>query len=97
MDMMGCPHCGTSNSTKRDYCYQCGGDLHGAPSSNTANLDYMPTCANCSQAAIFPPAGHIIAPDQVWCMERDEAVPSAQMAGDCFQEAFGWKREDILD
>jgi hypothetical protein len=30
-------------------------------------------------------------------MERDEAVASGQMAGDCFAQPFGWKREDILD
>ena len=96
MEMMSCPHCGTENSTKRDYCYQCGGELRGAPNT-TADTEYVPTCANCSHAAIFPPAGQVITADEVWCTERDEAVPSAQMAGDCFEEAFGWKREDILD
>jgi len=30
-------------------------------------------------------------------MEREEAVPSSMVAGDCFEEAFSWKREDILD
>jgi hypothetical protein len=96
MEMMDCPHCGTQNSVKRDYCYQCGGELRGEPST-TADLEYVPTCANCARAAIYPPAGQQLAPDQVWCMERDEAVPAGQMAGECFVEAFGWKREDILD
>ena len=41
--------------------------------------------------------GQVITSDEVWCTERDEAVPSDQIAGDCFEEAFGWKREDILD
>jgi hypothetical protein len=96
MEMMDCPHCGTQNSVKRDYCYQCGGELQGEPNT-TADLEYIPTCANCARAAISPPAGQGISPDQVWCMERDEAVGSAQMAGDCFAQPFGWKREDILD
>ena len=96
MEMMSCPHCGTENSTKRDYCYQCGGELQGAPSA-TADLEYVPTCANCSHAGIFPPAGQTITPEEVWCTDRNEAVPSTQMASDCFDEAFGWKREDILD
>ncbi len=96
MEMMSCPHCGTDNSTKRDYCYQCGGDLRGAPGT-PGDLEYIPTCASCSRAAIFPPAGKILAQDQVWCTDRDEAVPASQLAGECFEEAFTWKREDILD
>ena len=96
MEMMDCPHCGERNSTKRDYCYRCNGDLRGAPSA-TADLDYMPTCANCAHASMTAPVGEQLGPDQVWCSDRDEAVPSSQMAGDCFTEAFGWKREDILD
>jgi hypothetical protein len=96
MEMMDCPHCGERNSTKRDYCYQCDGDLRGAP-SGTADLDYMPTCANCAQASMAPPPGEQLGPDQVWCSDREGVVPSFQMAGDCFTEAFGWKREDILD
>ena len=96
MEMMICPHCGTENSTKRDYCYQCSGELQGAPNVG-ADLEYVPVCAKCSRAAIFPPAGQTITSEEVWCIERSGAVPSTQMAGDCFDEAFGWKREDILD
>ncbi len=97
-EMMGCPHCGARNSTKRDYCYQCDKPLRGptgaAPQETT---EYVPTCASCSHASIFPPLGQRIKPDEVWCTERDEAVPSGMVAGDCFSEAFGWKREEILD
>lgn len=95
MEMIPCPHCGAANSAKRDHCYQCEGALRGAPKEE--GRDYVPTCANCAQAAIFPPPGQRLAPDEVWCSERNEAVPSSQVAGDCFAEAFGWKREDILD
>jgi hypothetical protein len=96
MEMMDCPHCGTQNSVKRDYCYQCGGELQGQ-ANTTAELEYVPTCATCARAAISPPPGKQITQDEIWCMEREEAVPSGQMAADCFEEAFGWKREDILD
>ncbi len=96
MQMLNCPHCGTANSVKRDYCFQCDGNLRGAPNT-TADLEYVPTCASCVNAAIFPPAGVKLNPDQVWCAERDEAVAASRMGGDCFSEAFSWKREDILD
>lgn len=96
MEMMDCPHCGNANSVKRDYCYQCGGDLQGEPNT-TADLEYIPTCGTCARAAISPPAGQAVSQGHVWCMERDEAVPVGQMAGDCFAQPFGWKREDILD
>jgi len=96
MQMMDCPHCGAANSVKRDYCYQCNGDLRGQP-SKAAGLDYVPTCNNCLHAGIFPPAGKRIGPEQVWCAQKDVPVGSAQMAGECYEEAFGWKREDILD
>jgi hypothetical protein len=96
MEMMGCPHCGERNSRKRDYCYQCNGDLRGEPNT-TANLDYVPTCASCAQSSLMPPPGQQLGRDEVWCVDRDEAVAASQMAGDCFSEAFGWSREDILD
>jgi hypothetical protein len=96
MDMIRCPHCGAENSTKRDYCYQCQGDLRGSAQPQ-GERDYVPTCSNCAHAAIFPPAGHRLSPDRVWCTKREEPVPSDQVAGDCFEEAFGWRREDILD
>jgi hypothetical protein len=96
MDMMNCPHCNAVNSSKRDYCFQCNKNLHGK-ASQSADLDYMPTCGNCAHAGIFPPAGFVIGPEQVWCMKQDVAVGSTQMSGDCYEEAFNWKREDILD
>ncbi len=96
MQMMNCPHCGIANSTKRDYCYQCNKDLRAQPGAEPS-LDYLTKCGDCRQAGIFPPVGSRIGPEEVWCMQKEEAVPSAQMAGDCFEEAFGWKREDILD
>ena len=96
MEMMRCPHCGADNSTKREYCYQCQGDLRGAPKPGQAP-GYVPTCATCIHAVVFPPPGHRLGPDQVWCSKKEEAAPSAQVAGDCFGEAFGWGREEILD
>ena len=96
MEMMECPHCGIKNSPKRDYCYQCQGALRG-PAKVDEERGYVPTCANCAHAAIFPPPGKQISPDQVWCMKQEEVVPCAKVGGDCFEEAFGWKREDILD
>ncbi len=95
MEMMSCPHCGAQNSSKREYCYECGGDLRGAPKKDEP--DYIPTCANCAHALISAPLGKHIGPDQVWCGKTDEPVASSQVAGDCFDEAFTWKREDILD
>jgi hypothetical protein len=96
MEMMDCPHCGARNSVKRDYCFQCLGELRGkAPPPQ--GRDYVPTCANCAHAAVFPPPGQQITPDQVWCTKQDEAVSSAKIAGDCFREPFGWDRADILD
>ena len=97
MEMMQCPHCGAQNSTKREFCYQCQESLQGPPKADKGERDYVPTCANCAQAAIFPPAGQHLTPEQVWCTSRGESVPSDQIAGDCFEEAFGWRREDILD
>jgi hypothetical protein len=96
MEMRPCPQCGAENSTRRDYCYQCGGSLRGEP-SQASTVDYVPTCANCSHAAVFPPPGHQITSEQVWCTKQEGPVPSGQLAGDCYEEAFGWKREDILD
>lgn len=96
MEMMSCPHCGAQNSTKRDYCYQCQGDLR-EPGRPGVQHDYVPTCASCARASISAPLGRRLAPDQVWCLDRDEPVGSSQVGGDCFAEAFGWRREDILD
>ncbi len=96
MAMMRCPHCGVENSTKREYCYQCQGNLHGAPKPE-APQGYVPTCATCIHAVLFPPPGRRLNADQVWCAHKEEAVSSAQVGGDCFGEAFGWAREDILD
>jgi len=95
MEMMECPHCGARNSAKRQYCYQCDGDLHGQPKKEVAG--YMPTCAVCSHAAIFTPPGLRLNPDQVWCTKRSQALASAKVADDCFAEAFGWHRAEILD
>ncbi len=96
MEMMSCPHCGAQNSTKREYCYQCQRDLRGQPKDEKTH-DYVPTCASCVHALISAPLGRQLAGDQVWCTRREEAVNSARISGDCFEEAFGWKREDILD
>jgi hypothetical protein len=95
MEMMKCPHCGAQNSVKRDYCFQCDGALRGEPRKQPT--EYIPTCANCSNAAIFPPPGQRLARDQVWCMKQELALPSSKIADDCFVQAFGWNREEILD
>jgi len=94
MAMVSCPHCGAQNSDKRQYCYQCEGELHGAPKQTRS---YVPTCASCSHAAIYPPPGQRLAPHQVWCMKQNRAVAAETVAGDCFSEAFGWRREEIVD
>jgi hypothetical protein len=100
MEMMQCPHCGAGNSVKRDYCFQCQGALRGEAKPAGAGGEehgLVPTCARCVKAAISPPLGRQISPDEVWCTEQDEAVPASKVAGDCFQEAFAWNRGDILD
>jgi hypothetical protein len=97
MEMMQCPHCGAGNSVKRDYCFQCQGALRGEAKPAEDQRGYMETCARCAQANIHPPLGKQIGPDEVWCMEKEEAVPASKVAGDCFQEQFAWNREDILD
>jgi len=94
MAMMNCPHCGVENSEKRQYCYQCDGDLRGKPKDSH---DYMETCRSCAKANIFPPPGIALNSDQVWCLARDEVVSAMKVAGDCFEQAFGWGRESILD
>ena len=94
-NMVACPHCGTQNSTKREYCYQCEGAMRGAPKKEQAG--YVPTCGSCSQAAIYAPAGIRLSASQVWCMKREQALASDMVAGDCFTEAFGWRREETLD
>lgn len=96
MEMMSCPHCGAQNSTKREYCYQCDGALRG-PAKEQKERDSVATCSTCAHASVFPPPGHRLAQDQVWCTQREKAVPAAMVSGDCFAEAFGWRREEILD
>jgi NMD protein affecting ribosome stability and mRNA decay len=95
MEMMKCPHCGAQNSTRREYCFQCEGALRGE--AKNQSRDSVATCAQCAGAAIYPPPGRRITPDQVWCTKKEEAVPSAKVADDCFSEAFGWHRAEILD
>ncbi len=97
MEMMDCPHCGAKNSTKRQTCYQCEGDLRGAPAQQRKKTEYVPTCARCSLAAIYAPAGVKLAPTEVYCTKKKKVVSAEMVAGECFTEAFGWKREEILD
>jgi hypothetical protein len=98
MDMVACPHCGTQNSSKRDYCFQCNGALRGEKKpAPQASQQYVPTCSSCSQAAIYPPRGQRLTANQVWCSHREKAVPADMVAGECFSEAFGWRREEIAD
>ena len=94
MEMIGCPHCGAQNSSKRAYCYQCEGELRGAPKKERG---YVPTCASCSLAAIYSPPGIRLGGTEVWCTRQEKAVSAEMVAGNCFSEAFGWRREDILD
>jgi len=95
MDMMACPHCGARNSAKRQYCYECSGDLRAEPKVKVA--DGTSTCVVCAHASIFPPAGHRLSSDQVWCTKTDQALTSTKVAESCFAEAFGWNRSEILD
>lgn len=102
MEMMSCPHCGARNSSKRDYCYQCEGALQAAPAEPQEQQpkqkrDYVPTCASCSLAAIYAPAGVQLAASEVYCTKQEKVVAAEMVAGNCFSEAFGWRREEILD
>jgi ribosomal protein L40E len=94
MEMMQCPQCGARNSVRREYCFECKGGLRGEPKEAP---DSAPTCAICSHAAIFPPPGQRLTPDQVWCTKKGEALASAKVADNCFSQAFGWNRAEILD
>jgi hypothetical protein len=94
MDMMSCPHCGVANSRKRAHCYQCEQDLHAPPRTPPRG---GVTCARCGLTAAAAPPGRALSRDQVWCTYRVAAVLSTAAAGTCFQEAFGWSREQILD
>lgn len=96
MEMTRCPHCGAGNSAESATCFQCGGSLRQEETEQEESSN-LSTCANCKHASIYAPVGQRIRPDQVWCLEREEAVPSEQVGGTCYEEAFGWKREDILD
>ncbi len=95
MDMMSCPHCGAANSRKRTYCYQCEGDLRAPPKAS--GIAGGPTCARCGLAASSAPVGQALSREQVWCTHRAAPMASKTAAGTCFQEAFGWGREQILD
>lgn len=102
MEMIRCPHCGAQNSAKRQFCYQCEASLRPAPGEEAPpqpkqKRDYVPTCASCSLAAIYAPAGVKLKPSEVYCTKREQVVPADMVAGDCFSEAFGWRREEILD
>jgi hypothetical protein len=94
MDMMQCPHCRAQNSVKRESCYQCNGQLRGAP--KTPAPEGAHTCATCSRAAIYAPPGHRLSTDQVWCTVKSQALASAKVADECFAEAFVWSRSEIL-
>jgi hypothetical protein len=94
MAMMKCPHCNADNSDKREYCYQCDGALRGKAKETHG---YLETCRSCAKANMFPPPGIVLSSDQVWCLEKDEVLSGARIAGECFEEAFGWNRNKILD
>jgi len=96
MEMTRCPHCGAGNSAGSATCSQCGGSLRQEETEQEESSKPS-TCANCKHASIYAPVGQRIRPDQVWCLERDEAVPADQVGGTCYEKAFGWRREDILD
>jgi len=101
MRMMPCPHCAASNSVKRQLCYQCERPLYiGTPGAAPPQPEAPPlltTCGHCCYANAAPPLGRRMARDQVWCSRRDDPVPAAQAASDCYEPAFGWSREQIID
>ena len=100
MEMMSCPHCGAQNSSKREYCYQCEGDLQAPPApapEQKQKRDYVPTCASCALAAIYAPPGVQLSTSEVYCTKQEKAVSADMVAGSCFSEAFGWRRDEILD
>ena len=95
MDMMKCPHCGVANSTKRELCYQCERGLRDLPKAQQQGPTVI--CGTCSLAALSPPPGTKVTHDEVWCTHRQAAIHARTSAGACFQQAFGWGREQILD
>ena len=106
--MMGCPRCGAANSVKRQACYACEAPLHepegalGAvrADSRAARPPQPPapgTCAMCAHAVVFPPAGVKISLEEVYCAKREEPVAGATAERDCYEQAFSWRRADILD
>ena len=102
MRMMSCPHCGVSNSVKRESCYQCEKPLHTAPAEETQRSEAgaepkLTTCADCCYASSAPPLGRRMGHDQVWCSLREEAVLATQVASHCYEPAFTWSREEIID
>ena len=101
MQMMPCPHCGVSNSVKRERCYQCEQPLHPAPTEEKPAQPEGPpaltTCADCCYANSAPPLGRRMGHDQVWCSRQEQAVPAAQAASDCYEPAFTWSRNQIID
>ena len=95
MDMMKCPHCGVANSVKRELCYQCERGLRDLP--KVAQESSAVICGACSLAAMSPPPGIKVTRDEVWCTHRGAAIQARNAAGACFQQSFGWGREQILD
>ena len=96
MEMTRCPHCGAGNPAESTTCFQCGGSLRQEETEQEESSK-LSTCANCKHASIYAPVGQQIRTDQVWCLQREEAVSAEQVGGTCYEEAFSWNREDILD
>ena len=99
MQMMSCPHCGASNSVKRELCYQCQKPLRTGPAKEQqAEAGVVVTsCADCCYASSAPPLGRHMAHEQVWCSHRDEPVSAARVASECYEPAFTWARDQIVD
>jgi hypothetical protein len=34
---------------------------------------------------------------EVWCSKREEPVSATQAANECYEPAFTWSREEIID
>jgi len=111
VEMMECPSCGASNSVKRQTCYSCQAPLHQPAVSAPAGWERegtavappqatppaAGTCAMCAHGAVFPPPGVHIQIEEVYCTKHERPVVGCQPGGECYEQAFTWRRTEIVD